>query len=407
MKSFNILILTSEYPNPNSAFDTPVVHYYAKEWAKLGHEVRVVHFRSIFPSFFYFFSKTFKTLLQNIFQTDFVPVSRLNERVEFFREGIAVISQPIFKIFPHFKFFKTTIRKQARIIYADNLNKSFSPDIIISHFINPQLPLITELKKYYPDVKTSLVLHENPKAILDLFGSNADKLFSNLDYIGFRYEEMRNIFFNLFSKKYNTFICPSGIPENYILSEVPKLKFKGARISICFVGMFIPLKNIDILLEAVSIAFPNRNFSLELLGDGMLKEKISQKISELNLEGCVRMLGKMSRDEVQKKLIVADVFAMVSKPEAFGLVYLEAMSKGCITIGTKGQGIDGVIEHGKNGFLCEARNVLALKNLFVEINQMSYDDKLQIATKAIDTASSLTDTKVALDYLKKIHVNNN
>jgi glycosyltransferase involved in cell wall biosynthesis len=106
-------------------------------------------------------------------------------------------------------------------------------------------------------------------------------------------------------------------------------------------------------------------------------------------------------------MIDADVFAMVSKPEAFGLVYVEAMSKGCITIGTKGQGIDGVIQHGENGFLCEARNVLALKNLFVEINQMSYDDKLRIATKAINTASSLTDGKVALDYLKKINVNSN
>ena len=76
-----ILILTSEYPNPNSTFDTPVVHYYTKEWVKLGHEVRVIHFRSVFPSVFYFFSKTFKTFVKRIFQTDFVPAVRLNKRV--------------------------------------------------------------------------------------------------------------------------------------------------------------------------------------------------------------------------------------------------------------------------------------------------------------------------------------
>jgi glycosyltransferase involved in cell wall biosynthesis len=402
-----ILLLTSEYPNPNSTYDTPVVHYYAKEWTKLGHELRVIHFRSVFPRVFYFFAKILNRFFKKIFKTDFVPVSRLNERVEFFHEGITVISQPIFKIFPHFKFFKTTIRKQARIIYADNLNKSFTPDIIISHFFNPQLPLINELKRYYPNVKTSLVLHENPRVISNLFGSSSKKLLSNLNYIGFRFEAMRNIFYNLFGKEYSTFICPSGIPENYILSETPKTKFTGEIISICFVGMLIPLKNIDILLEAVCMAFPKRNFTLEIVGEGMLKEKISQRITELKLEGCVTMLGKLSRDEVQKKMIDADVFAMVSKPEAFGLVYVEAMSKGCITIGTKGQGIDGVIQHGENGFLCEARNVLALKNLFVEINQMSYDDKLRIATKAINTASSLTDGKVALDYLKKINVNSN
>lgn len=402
-----LLILTSEYPNPNSSFDTPVVHYYTKEWVQLGHNVRVVHFRSVFPIIFYFFAKIFQTFLKKIFQTDFIPFVRLNKRAEYVHEGIDVTSQPIFKIFPHFKFFNSTIRRQAEIIYTDNLDKNFQPDIIIAHFFNPQLPLITELKKYYPNAKTSLVLHENPKVISDLFGSSSKKLLNNLDYIGFRFNEMRNAFFSLFGKEYSSFICPSGIPENYILSEIPKGKFNREKISICFVGMLIPLKNIDVLLEAVSMAFPERNFSLEILGEGMLREKISQKITDFKLEGCVTMFGKLSRDEVQKKMIDADVFAMVSKPEAFGLVYVEAMSKGCITIGTSGQGIDGVIKHGENGFLCEARNVSALKNLFVEINQMSYDDKLRIATKAIDTASSLTDSKVALDYLKKINVNSN
>ena len=400
-----LLILTSEYPNPNSTFDTPVVHYYAKEWIQQVHEVRVIHFRSVFPSFFYFFAKILKTFLKKIFQTDFVPVVRLNKRVEFIHEGINVISQPIFKIFPHFKFFNRTIRKQAKIIHTDNFEKAFKPDIIISHFINPQLPLITELKKYYPNVKTSLVLHENPKVISDLFGSSADKLLNNLNYIGFRFDEMRNVFFRLFGKKKNTFICPSGIPENYILSEVPKTKFKGERISFCFVGMLIPLKNIDTLLEALHLAFPERNFSLEILGEGMLDEKISQKITEFKLDGCVTMLGKLSRDEVQKKMIDADVFAMVSKPEAFGLVYVEAMSKGCLTIGTIGQGIDGVIMHGENGFLCEARNVEALKDLFIKINMMSYDEKMTIANKALETASSLTDRKVASEYLEKLILN--
>lgn len=400
-----LLILTSEYPNPNSTFDTPVVHYYAKEWIQQGHEVRVVHYRSVFPSFFYFFAKILKTFLKKIFQTDFVPVVRLNKRVEFIHEGINVVSQPIFKIFPHFKFFDRTIRKQAKIIYTDNLDKTFKPDLIISHFINPQLPLVAELKKYYPNVRTSLVLHENPKVISDLFGSSANKLLNSLDYVGFRFDEMRNVFFSLFGKRKNTFICPSGIPENYILSEVPKTKFKGERISFCFVGMLIPLKNIDISLEALHLAFPERNFSLEILGEGMLDEKISQKITEFKLDGCVTMLGKLSRDEVQKKMIDVDVFVMVSKPEAFGLVYVEAMSKGCITIGTLGQGIDGVIKDGENGYLCEARNVEALKDLFVKINLLTYDEKMVIAKKALETASSLTDRKVASEYLSKLVVN--
>ena len=45
---------------------------------------------------------------------------------------------------------------------------------------------------------------------------------------------------------------------------------------------------------------------------------------------------------------------MSSKPEGFGIVYLEAMAAGCVTIGTEGQGIADIIEHGVNGFLVPA-----------------------------------------------------
>lgn len=397
-----LLILTSEYPNPNSSFDTPVVHYYVKEWIDQGHEVKVIHYRSVFPSFFYFFSNTFNKTLKKIFKTDFIPVFRLDKSLEYFHEGIKVKSQPIFKIFPHFKFFKSTIIKHAKIIYDDNSNNNFKPDRIIGHFVNPQLPLISELKKFYPQVKSSLVIHEDPKVIFDLYKEKSFLLLNNLTTIGFRFNEMRNKFMKLFGQNYKMFICPSGIPENYILKNVPINKFKETKMSICFVGMLIPLKNVDILLDALSLAFPNRNFSLDIIGEGLLKNDISRKIIELELSGCVNMLGKLSREEVQNKMKNTDVFVMVSSPEAFGLVYLEAMSKGCITIGTVGQGIDGIIENGKNGFLCEARNVESLKSVFTEVNNLSYTKKIQLATNAINTTASLTNKKVALDYLKKI-----
>lgn len=399
-----LLILTSEYPNPNSTFDTPVVHYYAKEWVELGYEVRVVHFRSVFPAIFYFFAKVLKQSLKKIFRTDFIPFDRLNKRVEYAHEGIDVVSQPIFKIFPHFKFFNQTIRKQAEIIYSDNLNRGFTPDIVIAHFINPQLPLVAELKKYYPKVKTSLVLHENPKVIADLFGNNANKLLKELDYIGFRFNEMKNEFVGLFGNIANFFICPSGIPERYILNEIPAEKFKNDRMVFCFVGMFIPLKNIDVLLEAFNIAFPSRNCDLKIIGEGMLENKIRNQINHLGLSECVFLQGKISRDGVQDVLSTTDVFVMVSKPEAFGLVYVEAMGKGCITIGTKGQGIDGVIQNGENGFLCEAGNIAELSEILKKIHSMRLEDQQAMSRKAYGTASELTDQKVALSYLRKIGV---
>lgn len=399
-----ILILTSEYPNPNSNFDTPVVHYYAKEWKNHGHEIKVIHYRSVFPQIFYVFANIFNRLVKKVFKTDFIPVVRLDNSIEYLHEGIEVNSKPIFKIFPHFKFFNSTIKREARSVYNDNLNNSFTPDRIITHFFNPQLPLIKELKTYYPNVTASLVIHEDPKVIHNLYKEKAHLLFNSVDKIGFRFQEMKNKFTNYFGEKYEMFLCPSGIPENYILKNVPNTKFKGEILSICFVGMLIPLKNVDILLDSLVLAFPDKNFKLDIIGEGMLRDKLQSKINTLGLDNCVKLLGKISRDEVQKRMTDSDVFAMVSSPEAFGLVYLEAMSKGCITIGTKNQGIDGVIKNGINGFLCEARNVEALKEILIEIKKMPLKRKQEIAKRALETTWSFTNKKIALDYLNKIEL---
>ena len=42
---------------------------------------------------------------------------------------------------------------------------------------------------------------------------------------------------------------------------------------------------------------------------------------------------------------------------------LEAMGEGCITIGTKGEGIDGIIRDGENGFLVERDDALAIAEI--------------------------------------------
>jgi glycosyltransferase involved in cell wall biosynthesis len=45
------------------------------------------------------------------------------------------------------------------------------------------------------------------------------------------------------------------------------------------------------------------------------------------------------------------LFALPSRYEGLGCVYLEAMSTGKPAIGCRGQGIAEVIQHGSNGFL--------------------------------------------------------
>lgn len=397
-----LLVLTSEYPNPNSSYDTPVVHYYVKEWIKQGHKVRVIHSRSVFPAPFYPLARMLGSIVKRMFKTDFIPFKRLKRMAQYEVEGVDVVSLPIFKLFPHFRYLDRTIRRHARAIVADNARHGFEPEFIIAHFLNPQLPLIAELKAFHPAAQASLVIHEDPQIISGLFGPRTEALLDGVDHIGFRYIAMRERYVQHHGSRRNLFICPSGVPERFILDRVPSAKFKGERTSFCFVGMLIPLKNVDTLLQALHQAYPARNFSLRIIGEGLLKADLESLISRLGLEKCISFEGKLPREAVQTILTDTDVFVMVSKPEAFGLAYLEAMAKGCIAIGTKGQGIDGIITDQENGFLCEARDVDSLARALRAFEAMTYEAKLAMAERALETASALSDAKVAASYLEKL-----
>lgn len=120
------------------------------------------------------------------------------------------------------------------------------------------------------------------------------------------------------------------------------------------------------------------------------------------LSSQIKLCGRVSRDEVSAKMHQADVFCMISHGEAFGLVYIEAMAAGCITIASREDGFDGIIKDGDNGFLCEAGNVEELTSIINKISNPDRSDLKRISENAIKTANEMTDSKVAASYIKDI-----
>ena len=93
----------------------------------------------------------------------------------------------------------------------------------------------------------------------------------------------------------------------------------------------------------------------------------------------------------------ADIFILPSKNETFGMVYLEAMASGCITVCSKGDGVDGIIKDSINGFLCDD-----VEQVFERI--MKFEDKNWILENSYNTIRNYTDLIVANHYLKNIGV---
>lgn len=393
----NILVLTSIYPGPNiPANFTPVVHYFVKEWSKIPDiNIRVIHTTTYFPKVFYKIPKAVRDFVSQRLGFPF-PHKRIFEFSEFSYDNIKVFRVPIFKRIPMCRVSDSELSKKSDFITTLLQNEGFIPDIIVSHWFNPQVFISKHLKTAFGS-KTILTLHENVykfrkvKSILEYV--------DNIDRWGYRNKTIQKNFYDTF-KITPTIHCVSGIPEEFTLNLHERNFQKVNRF--IFIGGLLQRKYPDKLIDAVIESFCNEPFILDIVGDGPMRPNLEKKVSNLNINGQINLLGRKSRSEIPQLLDEADVFVMISKGEAFGLVYLEAMARGCIVVASKDEGMEGIIQNGINGFLCEAGNDKELGLIINHIKTMSQTQLKEISQNALRTVSKLTDKQVAIKYLSDI-----
>jgi teichuronic acid biosynthesis glycosyltransferase TuaC len=134
-----------------------------------------------------------------------------------------------------------------------------------------------------------------------------------------------------------------------MFSPAPTESFSSTILS---VGNLIPIKGHDLLLRALAavlLRYPH--VSCEIIGDGAEHQRLARLASDCNIAGRVRFLGRQSRKQVTEAMRRCSVFALPSRYEGLGCVYLEAMSTEKPVIACRGQGIDEIVRHGNNGWL--------------------------------------------------------
>ena len=111
-------------------------------------------------------------------------------------------------------------------------------------------------------------------------------------------------------------------------------------------------KGHDALLEAWPIVKAHvPDARLVCVGDGDDAPRLRQKAHELGLGGDVIFTGFVSGEELHAWYERAAVFAMPSRGEGFGLVYLEAMAHGLPCIGSVHDAAGEIIDDGVTGHL--------------------------------------------------------
>lgn len=181
--------------------------------------------------------------------------------------------------------------------------------------------------------------------------------------------------------------CRTSVVYNGVDPEMfsPGNSLAGNASTILSVGNLIPIKGHEVLIRAVASLSPEfPALSLEIIGDGPERARLEAIIRELRLADHVRFLGRQSRRQVADAMRRCTVFALPSRYEGLGCVYLEAMSAGKPVVGCRGQGIAEIIRQGYNGFLVGPDNE---KELTLALGMLLRDEtrRRNLGTAARDT----------------------
>ncbi len=186
--------------------------------------------------------------------------------------------------------------------------------------------------------------------------------------------------------------------KNEILEKYG-IEYKGQDI-ILYAGRLSYLKGIDILLNAAKEYEKNRNIITILAGNGALRKDLKKLAKDLELKN-VYFIGHRSQRSLMKLYNIADVFAMPSRQEAFGLVAIEALACGLPVVCADTGGMKEYITE-KVGKVVESEDVEQLKEALLNIldNKEKYN-RMELSDYVRDNFAQ----DKTIDKLLKIYEN--
>jgi glycosyltransferase involved in cell wall biosynthesis len=96
-----------------------------------------------------------------------------------------------------------------------------------------------------------------------------------------------------------------------------------------------------------------------LVGDGPERDRVERLVHRLGLAQRLQRTGALPRSEVRALLARADVFALPTEKEAFGIAILEARAAGLPIVARQGNGASDLVDHGRQGLLAASTAELA------------------------------------------------
>ena len=146
--------------------------------------------------------------------------------------------------------------------------------------------------------------------------------------------------------------------------------------------------------------------SSSLIHKEKMQEQIERKVRELKLENHVRLLGRLSDEDLLPLYFRADVFVLpcLDLPddvEGFGIVFSEAALAGLPIVATRVGGIPDAVEDGITGILVSAGDYHGLTSAVLRLLG-SEGLRAQMAAAAADRAKVLFDWAVIIKRYEEV-----
>lgn len=297
--------------------------------------------------------------------------------IKLLKESFVMIKCGIYKSFVLKKYIKkldTDIIISSRIEFSKLIKRRDTLNISQEHSYINSKKYINKVKKYFKNIDKIVVMTKKAKE----------------DY------EKWLKYSNSKAKVYD---IPNMLEESKVDNFA---KFNNK--TLISVGRLEKEKDFLTLLDVFKIINEKYNdVKLKIVGEGLQRREIEEKIEKLNLNNKVILTGRISSQEVQEQMSASSVFVLTSLCESFSLVLCEAMEIGlpCVSFNID-VGPKEIIQNGINGYLIDNRDVndmaSCIENLLIDENKWN-----NISNNSIESVKKYYSESVVNEWQKLFH----
>ena len=197
----------------------------------------------------------------------------------------------------------------------------------------------------------------------------------------------RNYYFEKYKKPcylmHNSTTLPHTKAElDEITKSVHRKYANPGETKIAFIGRLLPQKRVDLLLQTAAVVNRILPVSVDVIGDGLIKNKLVALCDELGILGRVYFHGQITDKEAKKRLFLNAHLGVL--PGLGGLAIQEMMWYGLPVITSHADGTErDLVKDRETGFFVDEMNEATLTSAIIQFIGLSGKDKIKMAINGL------------------------